>query len=240
MKVIKVIFKYLFIAFVGFFALAATVSIFYSKEIKQLIIGELNKHLAAEIKVKEFKFSVIRHFPFASIDMDDVLIYDVNASDKKDTLIYASRLALLFNITGIFNKDVSVRKIIFDKGNLNIKIDTAGNGNYKFWKTAEDTAKGGVIDLQKIILNNVAISFFDEKNQQDYNATAKKAQLSGRFSNDEFTLTTAADLFVNRLLVKNINYIDHKDVEIASNLKVNSKTAGVIALNNKAIADAII
>ncbi len=224
MKVIKVLLKVIAIAVIGFFALAATISMFYSKEIKQLIIGELNKHLATEIKVKEFNFSVIRHFPFASIDMDDVLIYDVTDSKKKDTLIYANRLALLFNITGIFNKDVTVRKIIFDKGNLNIRIDTAGKGNYKFWKTTDDTTSGGVIDLQRIILKDVAISYFDEKNHQDYNAFTKNAQLSGRFSSDEFTLTTSASLFVNQLLVKNINYINQKDVEVSSNLKVNTKT----------------
>jgi hypothetical protein len=113
MKVIKVLLKVIAIAVIGFFVLAATISMFYSKEIKQLIIGELNKHLATEIKVKEFNFSVIRHFPFASIDMDDVLIYDVTDSKKKDTLIYANRLALLSY--RYFNKDVTVRKIILIK-----------------------------------------------------------------------------------------------------------------------------
>ena len=207
MKAIKILLKVVAIAVVGFFALATLVSLFYSKEIKQLIIGELNKNLATEIKVREFSFSVIRHFPFASIDMQDVLINDVNDSAKKDTLIYANRLALLFNVTGIFNKDVTVRKIIFDKGNLNIRIDEDGEGNYKFWKTTNDTAKNGVIDLQKILLKDVDITYNDLKNSQHYNAFAHKAQLSGRFSSDEFTLTTSANLFVSKLLVKNINYI---------------------------------
>ncbi|MBK7571764.1 MAG: hypothetical protein IPI10_09130 [Bacteroidetes bacterium] len=224
MKAIKILLKVVAIAVVGFFALATLVSLFYSKEIKQLIIGELNKNLATEIKVREFSFSVIRHFPFASIDMQDVLINDVNDSAKKDTLIYANRLALLFNVTGIFNKDVTVRKIIFDKGNLNIRIDEDGEGNYKFWKTTNDTAKNGVIDLQKILLKDVDITYNDLKNSQHYNAFAHKAQLSGRFSNDEFTLTTSANLFVSKLLVKNINYINQKEVEISSNLKVNTKT----------------
>lgn len=224
MKVIKIFFKIFAIAFVSFFALAAMISIFYSKEVKQLIIGELNKNLATEIKVKEFSFSVISHFPFASIDMEDVLINDVNDSSKKDTLIYANRLALLFNITGIFNKDVAVRKIIFDNGNLNIRIDTSGNGNYKFWKSSDDTSRSGAIDLQKIILKNVAITYSDRKNNQYYSATAHKAQLSGKFSSDEFTLTTTAGLFVDKMLANEINYIDKKDVEIGCDLNVNTKT----------------
>ena len=93
MKAFKILLKVVAIAVVGFFALATLVGLFYSKEIKQLIIGELNKNLATEIKVKEFSFSVISHFPFASIDMEDVLINDVNDSAKMDTLIYANRFA---------------------------------------------------------------------------------------------------------------------------------------------------
>ena len=224
MKAIKIVLKVIAVVVVGFFALATLVGIFYSKEIKQLIIGELNKNLATEIKVKEFNFSVIRHFPFASIDMEDVLINDVNDSAKKDTLIYANRLALLFNVTGIFDKDVTVRKIIFDKGNLNIRIDEEGKGNYKFWKTTNDTSKSGVIDLQKIFLKEVAITYSDLKNIQHYNAFAHKAELSGRFSSDEFTLSTTANLFMNKLQVRNINYIDQKEIEIESNLKVNTKS----------------
>lgn len=224
MKAIKFLIKFIVITVAGFFGLATLIGFFYSSEIKQLIITELNKNLATEIKVKEFDFSVLRHFPFASIDMNEVLIKEVKDIKGKDTLIYADHLALLFNIMGIFDKDVTVRKIIVVNGKVNIKIDSAGNGNYKFWKTTNDTTKGGVIDLQRILLKNVEINYFDAKNIQDYKMVAKEAEISGKFSSDEFTLTTTADLFVNKLLVRKINYINQKKVSISSNLKVNTKT----------------
>lgn len=224
MKAIKFLIKFIVITVAGFFGLATLIGFFYSSEIKQLIITELNKNLATEIKVKEFDFSVLRHFPFASIDMNEVLIKEVKDIKGKDTLIYADHLALLFNIMGIFDKDVTVRKIIVANGKVNIKIDSAGNGNYKFWKTTNDTTKGGVIDLQRILLKNVEINYFDAKNIQDYKMVAKEAEISGKFSSDEFTLTTTADLFVNKLLVRKINYINQKKVSISSNLKVNTKT----------------
>lgn len=234
MKAVKIFFKIIAITIIGFFALAALISFFYSKEIKQMIIAELNKNLATEIKVNEFDFSVIRHFPYASIEMKQVFVREVNDHEVKDTLLYSNRLALLFNITGIFNKDVTVKKIIADDGTIHIRVDENGKDNYHFWKTTSDTAKGGVIDIQKILLKNMKISYFDQKNHQDYQLFADKAQLSGKFSSDEFTLNTQADLLVKKLLVNKIDYLASKRVTLNSDLSVNTKT-NIYLLKNSSL-----
>lgn len=234
MKAIKIFIKIIAITFAGFFVLAALISFFYSKEIKQLIVAELNKNLAAEIKVKEIDFSVIRHFPYASIDLEQVYISEVTNQTVKDTLLYSDRLALLFNITGIFNKDITVKKLIAQKGVLRIRIDADGSNNYHFWKSSNDTSKAGVIDLQHIFLKDIRISYIDQKNKQDYNLTAEKTDLSGKFSNDAFTLTTTGNLFVKKLVVKNVNYLSDKSVEIKSGLSVNTLT-NVYRLENSIV-----
>ena len=224
MRAVKILFKIIAFATAGFFLLATLISVFYSKEIKQLIIAEINKNIETEIKVKEFDFSVLRHFPYASIEMKEVFVREVNHQGNNDTLLSAQRLALLFNIIGIFDKNVAVKKIIADNGVIHIRIDSTGKNNYHFWKSTNDSSKSSVIDIQKILLKNIDISYDDQKNHQNYNLVAEKAQISGIFSNDEFTLTTTADLFVKKLLVHHINYLIEKKVTIESGLWVNSKT----------------
>ena len=44
------------------------------------------------------------------------------------------------------------------------------------------------------------------------------------FSVDEFSLSTKAELFIDKLLIHDVNYVDHKPVTILSGLHVNSKT----------------
>ena len=198
--------------------------IFYGKEIKQLILAELNKNLDTKIHVEEFDFSVIRHFPYASFEMKNVVIEEVSTADKKDTLLYSNRLSLLFNITDVFKKDITVKKILVNKGNINIRIDAEGHGNYHFWKKSADPSASGVIDIERIGLKNVVLKYIDKKDSQDYSMLADNAELSGKFSGDEFSLKTKADLLIYRLLIHGENYVDHKSVTILSGLNINSKT----------------
>jgi len=197
--------------------------IFYEKEIKQLIITELNKNINTKISVEEFDFSVIRHFPYASFEMKNVMIDEVSLSESSDTLLYAKRLSLRFRITDIFEKDVNVKKVVITDGIVNIRIDKKGHANYLFWKKSADTTGDGIIGLEKIGLKNVVLNYDDRKDRQDYSMLAKDADLSGKFSAGEFWLKTNAGLFVNRLIIHDVNYVDHKPVVIQSGLFVNTK-----------------
>lgn len=198
--------------------------IFYEKEVKQLIISELNKNLDAKISVQEFDFSVLRHFPYASFDLKKVVVEEVTEAPSKDTLLYSDRVSLLFNMLGLFSNNVAVKKILLYDGIVNIKINSEGKGNYRFWKKSENIGEPGTIDLEKIVLKNIGLVYKDVKGRKDYGLCAKNAVLSGRFTGEDFSLNTKADLFVDRIIVHGRNYVDHKPVTVNSTLSVNSKT----------------
>ncbi len=187
------------------------------------MIAELNKNLATEIHVEKFEFSVFRHFPYASVDLQKVMAKDVLKSLPEDTLLYAEHLSLLFNMAGIFSKDLSVKKIVAKNGILNIRIDKEGNNNYHFWKSTGDSGRANaVIDLQKILLTNMLIRYQDKKNTQDYLLKAEEAELTGQFSQDQYVLSTSAKLFVEHFYAGRNNYVIQKPVTIHSGLHVNT------------------
>ncbi len=223
-KVIKSIAKITAIVILSFLFLGVIISAFYGTEVRKMMLDELNKKLATEIKVKEFHFSVLRHFPYASFDMKEVFAKEVTDKKETDTLLYAEQVSLLFNIMGLFRNDFTIRKIVLKDGMVNIKVDQEGKNNYHFWKASSDSTHSSGIDLQKIVLDNITIRYRDVKNKQDYLVLAKKGELSGTFSSDVFTLKTKADLFVHHLIVDRINYISGKEATINSDLKVNNKT----------------
>lgn len=224
MHILKTAGKFIGLSLLGMLFLGVIIGFFYEKEIKQLVITELNKNIDTKIHTEEFDFSVISHFPQASFELNKVIIEEVTDEEKKDTLLYAKKLTLLFKLTDIFNKNISVNKIIVEDGNINIRIDKAGKGNYRFWKESNDSTGSGVIDLQKVFLKNVALKYIDRKSHQDYALLAKDAELSCRFAGDEFSLKTIADLFVEKLFVHDVNYADNKEVHLQSGLNVNTKT----------------
>ncbi len=222
-RYLKTTAKIIGLLLLGILALGLLIGFFYGDDIKKMMIAELNKNLATEIQVEKFEFSVFIHFPYASVDLQKVLAKGTLKNLPNDTLLYADQLSLLFNLAAVFNKQVSVKKIVAKHGVLNIRLDKEGNDNYHFWKTNEDSvASGSAIDLQKILLSDMLIHYHDLKNGQDYLFIAKEAELSGKFSDKQYTLTTDADLFIEHFYVGRINYVDRKAVAIKSGLHVNT------------------
>ena len=222
-KYLKLAGKIIGLISLGLVALGLLIGFFYGDDIKKMIIAELNKNLATEIQVERFEFSVFRHFPYASVDLEKVMTKGVLKSLPDDTLLYADRVSLQFNIIGIFSNNVAIKKIVAKNGILNIRLDKDGNNNYHFWKSTGDSTKASpVINLQQILLSNMLIRYQDLKNEQHYFMKANEAELSGQFSDDQFTLTTTADLFMEHFYAGKTNYVIRKPVRIRSGIHVNT------------------
>ena len=204
--------------------LAVLLSYFYSDQIKELILKQLNRQLKTEIKVGDFGFTLLGHFPFASFEMKDVLVYEPNRKTNADTLLYSKKISLLFDLSGLFSDDVNIKRIVVQNGTTHIKIDTNGNPNYEIWEK-DTTGNNAVVNLSKVVLQKVVISYADLKHKQQYALEAKDVELIGQFAAETFHLAVKGDLFVQQFKSGTVDYITQKPVEISTSLFVNTKTA---------------
>ncbi len=235
LQVLKSVGKISGIIFLCFFLIGSLIVFFYGKEIKQLVIQEVNKNLDTKITVEEFDFSVFRHFPLASIELKNVFIEEATKEKEKDTLLYAKRLSLLFKINDVFKNDVTIRKVLVYNGCLNIHVDEKGHGNYHFLKNAETTQASSDVGIEKIGLSNVYLKYIDKKSNQDYAMMAKSAELSGVFGSEKFSFGTKAELFIDHLSIHGENYVNHKPVIIRSTLIADLK-AGTYQIEESQLA----
>ena len=223
-RMIKYFFKIAGITLVSFLCLGIMIGLFYGNEVKNMMLAQINKNLNTEISTKEFTFSVLRHFPNASFDMKQILAKEVTESNMPDTLLYAEHLSLLFNITSVFNKNIAIKKIVVSEGKVKIRVDKTGKDNYHFWKSSNDTVSSSVIDLKKIVLNNIQIHYLNLREKQDYLLQAKEGSFSGKFSGDVIALTTNADLFIHHFIVHGTDYAPGKKASLRSDIGINNKT----------------
>ncbi|CAN5503187.1 AsmA-like C-terminal region-containing protein [soil metagenome] len=196
-----------------------------------MLLDNINKNLNTEIQVQKIGFSIIRHFPYASVELNDVVAKGSRAINKngeveqsgKDTLIRAGKISLLFNLMGIFSKDVKIKKIILSNAVVNISEYENGSDNFHFWKTSGDSSHT-VVDLENVTLDHVGITYSNKGNQQKYVFRSVNGTLSGKFSSDQFELKVNANLVADHFFVGKTDYIQNKKVKISSVLKVNNAT----------------
>ncbi len=222
LRVMILFFIFLFLAI----GAGIIIGIYYQNEVKEYVVKQLNKQLNTEIIVdgKDIDFTVIKNFPHASIDFKNIKVLEAVNRANKDTLFNAGEISLQFNIVDVFKKNYHIKKIEVDNANLKIRIDKNGNDNYHFWKPSADTANTAFsFALEDIVLNNVRFVFKNSKTRQSIDATVKKSNLSGNFSDKHYSLETVSDVYVNYFKADSTIYIKKKNIHSQVDLAVDTE-----------------
>jgi len=202
------------------------IGIYYQDEVKEYVIKELNKQLNTEIIVdgKDIEFTLIKNFPYASIDFKNAKVLEAVKRKNKDTLFNAGEISLQFNIVDVFKKKYHIKKMEVDDATLKIRIDKNGNDNYHFWKPSADTAKTSFsFALEDIVLNNVSFTFKNSKTKISADVAIKKSNLSGNFSDKQYSLETVNDLYVNYFKADSTTYLKNKNLHSQVELMVDTE-----------------
>ena len=222
-RVLLRIIIFLFILFVTLAGGGAVVAFYYQDEVKEYVVGELNKQLNTQLIIdgKDIDFTVLKSFPYASLDFENVKALEVTQYKRKDTLFKARKISFQFNLVDVLRKKYHAKKIKVDDVVLNIQIDRKGNDNYHFWKSSTDTSVTAFsFALEKIVLTNVQLYYKNDKARHNMDVLVKKSTLSGKFSNSTYSMETASDLFIGHFETEGSSYIRNKNIhaELAFNV----------------------
>jgi hypothetical protein len=202
---------------------------FYEDAVKHIIINELNKRLSTEIVVndieKDIQFSVFRNFPYASVSFSNVVIRDaVKSPRKKANLLEAKRVTLQFSILDLISGKYKIKKIEAKEGAVKIKIYKDRTDNYHFWKPSSDTtAKDFSLDLQKVMLEKMAVVYSDQGLQHTFSVFARDVAFKGKFSDDDYNLNIDGDLYVYLIKIDKTVFLANKASRVGIDMHINTK-----------------
>lgn len=219
---------FFFLLFVLLAGAAFIIGYFYQDEVKNYVVTELNKQLNTEVIVdgKDIDFTVIKNFPYASVDFKNVKALDAIEKKKRDTLFKAGTISFQFNIIDVFKKKYDIKKIHAANVSLNIRIDKHGNDNYHFWKASENSDSASFsFALKKIVLSNFKVLYKNYKTHQLVDVVIVKSSSSGKFSNEKYLMQTTIELFVNDLKIGNTSYLGKKNITADLALDVDKAAA---------------
>jgi hypothetical protein len=202
--------------------LLVALSSVYDKAIIKYLKKNLNEHLLTEIIVEDIDFSMIRKFPYATVEFTNVFVRskaglhqaDFETTDQ-DTLLSASKVYFQFGLFGLMRNEYQLKRIQLINGKINLLTDKTGRRNYAIWRSLKKEPPAKDIEGYNIEFNNVVVSSFHLKviNQNQsfsLNSIVKKLVFAGSFSADSGNYALKSGLLLleadhhGKVLIKNM------------------------------------
>jgi len=154
----------------------------FEDEILDKVRAQVNEQLEVPIEVAEMDFSLLSHFPQASISFHDLRIPD-KLEEGKD-LLRAKELSLHFDIWDLITGNYVLNTASVSHAELRMHADPRGEVNYIFWKASSDSLSDVSFALEEFILKDVKFQYLDEETVLDLSAHISDAVLDIQFKDD--------------------------------------------------------
>lgn len=198
---------------------------FNQDRIKRLFVSEINKHLDTEVQVGDIDVSFLRSFPMASVVFENVLALDAypDKTIKKDTLFFAKRIGLRFNVRDIIQGEYKIKKVDYREGKIKLKTLKDGSCNYIFWKKpAGKKQKEFSLALNSISFSKVDIEYRNDISRIYISAWIEEAKAKGDFSDTKQDIGFQSELTLNTFIYDKLALKGKREVNI--DLKADNDT----------------
>lgn len=237
LKFIKRFFIGLLITITSVLSISSLFVYFYEDGVKAIIINELNKHLNCKIIVEpqNIDLTIIKSFPKCALEFKNILALESKNFTSQDTMLYADRLALEFNIENLFNKNYTINNIELENSKVNLKIDKRGNENYSIWKTTDTITSNDklVFALEKIKLTQVYLSYKNAIKKIKLSTKLNEVVFSGKFSESDYVLKTNGLAYMDLFQIQKVKYIQKKQLKFETEIEVHDSYFKIIQADTK-------
>ncbi len=180
---------------------------------------QLDKYLLTEIRInkEDIHLSLFKNFPYVSLDLNNILLKSAPGIDLRDftihgadTLLFAKRVSLNFNLRSLLSKEYDLRKIEVENAVLNLLFDKKGRENFDIIKSsAEDTLQDSVrFDIRKVTLKQTRVNYQDARTGVLFSDLVSRAEMTGSFVQEDFLINAQIETEDNYLRVKKTLYLE--------------------------------
>jgi len=201
---------------------AAFIASIFEEKIGNKVITEVNKQLTSELKVADFDLSVVSSFPNISANLRGVEIAD----NKGDILLEAEKIAFKMGLFSLLSSNIKVKSVVVSNGALNVEVDRKGKANYIIFEASEEeeeetSAAGPSISLAEARLEDIELIYSDKRAKQEVMGKIIKADFSGQFSSQQFSLDSEASVVTRFVELEGSRYLAGKHIDYDARLFID-------------------
>ncbi len=197
----------------------------FEDDVEAYFLQKINTQLNIRVEIGQIDFSLLSHFPQASISLDQVVAHHSKPYKGKGNFIEAEQIDFSFGVFELFSGNYSINRIDIQNGSIHILRDDQGVVNYDLLKQGNnDTNEHVDFKLNAVFATNVNMMIEDVPSDFATSYLIKKGKFKGDLSNDIFTLKVASDLEIKQLKSDKITWINERDAHIEMGIEINKKT----------------
>lgn len=194
--------------------------ILFEDEIIAKVTESVNAHLDVPIQVEEIDFSLLSHFPHASVIFKNLSIED--RLDKDLNLLQAEELSLHFDLWDLINGTYVIDQASLNKASLSMRVNEKGEVNYIFWKVPEQNEAEVSLKMESFSLTDIRYSYRDETQDLSLEAFITDALSEVAFKGDMVDILADLNAEQTFLSYEDEVYLEDRTIRFEGPLKVSS------------------
>ena len=175
-------------------AVLFSVSLIMQDKAVDIILKSLNRNFLTKIEAGSYRFSLIKKFPLATMELKNVIVFsspDFNTKSftgiNTDTLLSAKSAFIDFKIIDVLKGDYTFKSISVKSGRLNLFTDEEGRDNYDVSKGngSKDGPGNTTLNLNRINLSDIEVVYNDRNAGLIIKSFFKNSRIKSRISGND-------------------------------------------------------
>lgn len=212
---------------VALVAISWILVLIFEKDVIRFATDKLNSNLNSEISFESVDLTILKTFPYASLEFKNVSCNEYLPSKKPvKPLFKASYLYLQFNVWDLFSGKYSVKRITLKDADLNLYRDKKGQDNWHIWKEDKNPApekENFSFKLSSVKLDDVRATYTDLQADGHIEMDVKHLYLSGNFTEKNYKLSSESELVLKRLQWGDASVPGPLNLELNATLQVDNE-----------------
>ncbi|MDX9812262.1 MAG: AsmA-like C-terminal region-containing protein [Bacteroidales bacterium] len=207
-------------------------SLAMQNRVASVILDTLNRNFLTRIETGSYRFSLVRKFPRATIELRNVVVHSSPDFDhagfgkiNTDTLLHAKSAFIDFKMIDILKGDYTFKTITVRSGRLNLFTDSSGKNNYQV--TAPVVRKDGEasssLNLDRINLADIFVTYHDLDAELLIKGSFGKSSIKSRISGSNIDFDSNSEVTLTHFQTGGFVYKQAVQTTLEVGLNKNSK-----------------
>ncbi|MGR7812423.1 AsmA family protein [Lacinutrix undariae] len=229
------------------FLLLLAIPYAFQSQIKTMVKDTINDNLNAKVEFSDVSLSLIKSFPKAHVEVNDLLITNF-APFKDETFASVKDIAFTMSVMELFKTSgeapIIINSISVDEALITLKTNALGAVNYDITKESDTKttptkstvteSSSFAFDIENYSISNSALTYIDESSKINMHLTEINHTGKGIFSADASELDTNTTLNISANS-DGTNYLNNHHIELDAIIGMDLNAQKYTFKDNKAL-----